>query len=143
MAEKPRTGVDRSTSGTSTRIGLYYYFYPVANCTAATCRLNVGFISSTNAGSTWSAPQTVAGPFPLAQIANTTQGRMVGDYISCSIAGGKAVAVFAVGKAPTNGKAFDEAMYSAGGLTITGGVRHTDTDTGGPAGASPHTGTAR
>ena len=38
---------------------------------------------------------------------------MVGDYISCSAAGGKAVAIFAVGKPPANDQAFDEAMYSA------------------------------
>jgi hypothetical protein len=118
----PGIGVDKATSGSTAMIGLYYYFYPVANCSASTCQLEVGFISSATGGSTWSAPQTVAGPFTLSQIANTTQGRMVGDYISCSVTGGKAVAIFAVGKAPTNGQAFDEAMYSAGGLTIAGGA---------------------
>jgi hypothetical protein len=118
----PGIGVDKTTSGATAKIGLYYYFYPVANCSASTCQLEVGFVSSTNGGSTWSAPQTIAGPFPLSQIANTTQGSMVGDYISCSVTGGKAVAIFAVGKAPTNGQAFDEAMYSAGGLTVAGGA---------------------
>jgi hypothetical protein len=119
----PGIGVDRATSGTTTHIGLYYYFYPAANCSASTCQLDVGYISSANAGTSWSAPQTVAGPFGLSLIANTTQGRMVGDYLSCSIVAGNAVAVFAVGKAPSGGKAFDEAMYSAGPLTITGGAR--------------------
>jgi hypothetical protein len=118
----PGIGVDKTTSGGTAKIGLYYYFYPVANCTAATCQLTVGFVSSTNGGSTWSAAQSIAGPFPVSQIANTTQGRMVGDYLSCSVVGGKAVAIFAVGKAPTNGQAFDEAMYSVGGLTIAGGA---------------------
>jgi hypothetical protein len=50
----------------------------------------------------------------LSQIADSTQGRMVGDYLSTSVIGGKAVSVFAVGKAPTNGQAFDEALYTAG-----------------------------
>jgi hypothetical protein len=118
----PGIGVDKATSGATAKIGLYYYFYPNANCTDSTCQLEVGFVSSTNGGGTWSAPQTVAGPFPLSQIANTTQGRMVGDYISCSVTGGKAVAIFAVGKPPANGQAFNEAMYSAGGLTVTGGA---------------------
>jgi hypothetical protein len=36
--------------------------------------------------------------------------------------GGKAVAIFAVGKAPTNGQAFDEAVYTVGGLAVTGGA---------------------
>ena len=118
----PGIGVDKATSGATAKIGLYYYFYPVANCTASTCQLEVGFVSSINGGGTWSAPQTLAGPFPLSRIASTTQGRMVGDYISCSVSGGKAVAIFAVGKPPANGQAFDEAMYSAGGLTVAGGA---------------------
>jgi hypothetical protein len=116
----PGIGVDKSTSGATTKIGLYYYFYPVANCTSSTCQLKVGYISSANGGSTWSTATSVAGPFPLSQIANTTQGRMVGDYISCSMVSAGAVAIFAVGK-PPSGQAFDEAMYSAGPLAVTGG----------------------
>ncbi|MFG2143097.1 exo-alpha-sialidase [Streptomyces sp. NPDC048696] len=117
----PGIGVDKSTSGASARIGLYYYFYPQANCTATTCQLQVGYVSSANSGTSWSAPATLAGPFTLDQIASTTQGSMVGDYISTSVVGGKAVAAFAVGKAPTNGQAFDEALYSAGPQPIAGG----------------------
>jgi hypothetical protein len=123
----PGIGVDRSTSGATAHLGLYYYFFPNANCSSATCQLEVGYTSSVNGGSTWSAPSTVAGPMSVSQIANTTQGRMVGDYISCSISAGKAVSVFAVGKAPTNGKAFDEALYTAGPLAVTGGARHSVT----------------
>ncbi|MFD9819822.1 exo-alpha-sialidase [Streptomyces violascens] len=118
----PGIGVDKATSGTTAKIGLYYYFYPNANCTASTCQLEVGYISSTNSGTTWSTPQTVAGPMSLSQIASTTQGSMVGDYISTSVLNGKAVATFAVGKAPTNGQAFDEALYSAGALPVIGGT---------------------
>jgi hypothetical protein len=118
----PGIGVDRTTSGSGTHIGLYYYFYPMANCTAATCQLTVGYVSSTNGGSTWSAPRTVGGPMSLSQIAATTLGSMVGDYMACSIVGGKAVAIFAIGKTPTNGEAFNEAMYTVGGgLSIIGG----------------------
>jgi hypothetical protein len=118
----PGIGVDHATSGSTAKIGLYYYFYPNASCSASTCQLEVGYISSANGGSTWSAPQTVAGPMSLSQIASTTQGSMVGDYISCSVLNGKAYAVFAIGKAPTNGQAFDEGMYTAGGLPTTGGA---------------------
>jgi hypothetical protein len=119
----PGLGVDRTTSGTTTKLGLYYYFYPSASCSASTCQLEVGYVSSANAGSTWTSPQTVAGPFSLSRIASTSQGTMVGDYISCSVVNGKGVALFAVGKAPTNGKAFDEAMYtvSGGGLALSAG----------------------
>lgn len=68
-----------------------------ANCTASTCQLEVGYISAANGGSTWSAPATVAGPMSLSEIADSTQGSMVGDYISASVISGKAVSVFAVG----------------------------------------------
>ncbi|WP_329048227.1 exo-alpha-sialidase [Amycolatopsis sp. NBC_01488] len=135
----PGIGVDRTTSGASTHIGLYYYFYPAANCTSATCQLTVGYVSSINSGATWSTPQTVGGPMNLSQIASTTQGSMVGDYLSCSIAGGKAVAIFAVGKTPSGGQAFDEGMYTAGGLPVTGGAirAHSGGATGVPAGPAP------
>jgi hypothetical protein len=118
----PGLGVDHATSGTTAKLGLYYYFYPNASCSASTCQMEVGYISSANGGSTWSAPQTVAGPFSLSQIASTSQGTMVGDYMSCSVLNGNGYALFAVGKAPTNGQAFDEAMYTAGGLPVTGGA---------------------
>jgi BNR repeat protein len=125
----PGIGVDKGTSGSTAHIGLYYYFYPTAACSSSTCRLEVGFVSSVNGGTSWSAPQTLAGPFALNLIANTSQGRMVGDYLSCSFAGGKAVSVFAVGRTPTNGKAFDEAMYTVGPLTAAGGtVRNSATE---------------
>ena len=47
----------------------------------------------------------------LADLPDTSEGRMVGDYISTSIAGGAAVPVFAVAR-PHTGTTFDEAMYA-------------------------------
>jgi hypothetical protein len=119
----PGIGVDRSTSGGSARIGLTYYFYPNRSCTAATCQLDVGFISSANGGTTWSAATQLAGPMTLSWIANTSQGRMVGDYISTSIRNGaNAFPIIAVAFAPSGG-IFNEAMYvPTGGLQITGGA---------------------
>jgi hypothetical protein len=109
----PGFAVDRSTSGTTTRLALGYYYYPVASCTSATCQLTVGFTSSTDAGATWTAPRRVAGPISLSWIASTNQGVMVGDYMSTSFAGGPfAFPIFAVAKAKT-GTTFDERAYSA------------------------------
>jgi hypothetical protein len=73
----------------------------------------------------------------LSQIAATSQGSMVGDYISTSVIAGKAFSVFAVGKAPTGSQAFDEALYTAGGLAVTGGTTTATTH-----GASPVTRTS-
>ena len=61
---------------------------------------------------TWSAPQTLAGPMKLTDLASTSQGVMVGDYISTSFAGTKAVPIFAVAK-PKSGSVFDEGMYAS------------------------------
>jgi hypothetical protein len=118
----PGLAVDRSTSGTSARIGLTYYYYPTASCSASTCQLDVGFISSVNGGTSWSAATQVAGPMTLSWLPNTSQGRMFGDYISTSVlAGGNAYPVIAVANAPT-GSTFDLAMYiPTGGLGVTGG----------------------
>jgi hypothetical protein len=120
----PGIGVDRGTSGASARIGLTYYFYPNRSCSAATCQLAVGFISSTNGGASWSPATQLAGPMTLSWLANTSQGRMVGDYISTSVrSGANAFPVIAVALQPS-GTTFNEAMYvPTGGLPITGGTR--------------------
>ncbi len=119
----PGIGVDRSTSGSTAHVGLAYYYYPVSNCSAATCQLDVGYVSSVNGGSTWSAPTMLAGPMALSWLPNTSQGRMFGDYISTSVVpGGRAFATLPIANAPT-GSTFDQAAYvPTGGLAVTGGT---------------------
>jgi hypothetical protein len=110
-------GLAVTGSGAATKLGLTYYFYRQTACGSA-CRLEVGYIQSSNAGSTWGAHVDVAGPFAVSLVPNTTQGRMVGDYISTSWMGGRAFGSFAVAQAPSGGFAFDQALYvPAGGLT--------------------------
>jgi hypothetical protein len=95
----PGLAVNKATSGATAQLGLTYYFYP-----SGSTQLSVGFISSTNAGSTWSAPQTVASGMPTTWTATTSQGRMVGDYISTSYGSDNlAHGVFATASAPTSG----------------------------------------
>jgi hypothetical protein len=106
----PGLGVDPATSGATAKLGLTYYFYRTAACRSS-CQLEVGYIQSNNGGSTWSAHTDVAGPFSISLTPNTSQGRMVGDYISTSWIGGKAIGAFAVAKAPSAGFAFDQAIY--------------------------------
>jgi hypothetical protein len=119
----PGIGVDKSTSGNSARIGLTYYFYPNSSCTAATCQLNVGFISSTNGGSAWSTPTQIAGPMTLSWLPNTSQGRMFGDYISTSVfPGGVAYPVIPVGTAPTGSTFHLPMVVPTGGMAISGGA---------------------
>jgi hypothetical protein len=95
----PGLAVNKATSGSSAQLGLTYYFYP-----SGTTQLSVGFISSTNAGSSWSAPQTIASGMATGWLATTNQGRMVGDYISTSYGSDNlAHGVFATASAPTSG----------------------------------------
>jgi hypothetical protein len=98
----PGLGVDRSTSGNKAHLGLAYYYYPDSTCTN-NCQLDVGFISSTNGGASWSNARQLAGPMALTWLPLTTQGFMVADYISTSIVSGDddATPVFMVANAPT------------------------------------------
>ncbi|MFI7640113.1 sialidase family protein [Nonomuraea sp. NPDC049400] len=120
----PGLGVDRDSSGGTARLALAYYRYPAADCTAATCRLTVGYTSSGNGGASWSPPAELYGPMELGWFANTADGRMAGDYISTSIIpGGRAYVAFTAAAAPTGG-AHDVRTYTVtGGLPITGGGR--------------------
>ena len=113
----PGLAVDKAFSGSSAHLGLAFYF-----C-SSTCQLQVGFVSSTNGGATWTAKNTLTStPMPLAWLANTSLGRMVGDYISTSFSNGHAFPVFAVATAPS-GSTFNEAMFTVvSGLTIAQGT---------------------
>ena len=117
----PGIAVDRATSGSTAHLAVTFYYFPVASCTSS-CVLDVGFTSSTDGGSHWTAKLQLAGPMTLNQIASTNQGSMVGDYISTTILNGKTWPIFAVGKPPATGFAFNEAMYTvSGGLTVASG----------------------
>lgn len=121
----PGLAVDHDSSGAGTLLALTYYYYPNAACTADTCQLEVGFSTSLDAGQTWSQPQTLAGPMQLSWLANTSQGVMVGDYISTSFLAGqqRVLDAFAVGFAPSDGTAFDEPTFSALEMMRPGATR--------------------
>ena len=113
----PGIGIDSNTSGATAHVAVHYYFYPKSNCTQATCQLYVGYISSHNAGTTWNHPVKLAGPMQLKWLANSQNGLMVGDYIATAFSNGVPHAVFAVAAAKS-GTTFNEAMYTANGLTV-------------------------
>jgi hypothetical protein len=138
----PGLAVDRNTSGVGAHLALTYYFYPDATC-AGGCQLEVGYISSPDGGDHWGTAVTLAGPMSLNDIANTTQGRMVGDYISTSFnSSGAATSLFAIGKPHTASQPFDEGTYApapplgvtpladAHNVASSGGVQVTGQGTG-------------
>jgi hypothetical protein len=115
----PGIGVDRATSGGTAHLGVVYYAQS-ASCTSS-CTLSVGFIGSTNGGSTWSAAVQLAGPFGQTWFADSSQGRMVGDYNSVSFLNGKAYPVFATATAPS-ASTFSERMTTIkGGFSVSAG----------------------
>ena len=126
----PGIAIDRTTGGTNTHIGVAYYYFPVSNC-GSSCQLDIGYISSTDSGSTWSAPTQLAGPMMPTWLANTNQGRMFGDYISTSFSNGKAFPALIVANAPS-GSVFDEAAY-----TVVGGLQQTAPGTASAANDQP------
>jgi hypothetical protein len=109
----PGLGVDKNTSGAGAHLALTYYFYPDATCSGSSgCQLEVGYISSPDGGGHWGDAVTLAGPMSLSDIANTSQGRMVGDYISTSFnPSGNAIGMFMIGKSHTAAQPFDEGAY--------------------------------
>ncbi|HEX6123454.1 MAG TPA: sialidase family protein [Ktedonobacterales bacterium] len=124
----PGLAVNKGTSGGTAQLGLTYYYYPVSAC-GSSCTLDVGFISSTNGGSTWSAATQLAGPFNVTWVANTSQGRMVGDYISTSYGSDNlAHSVFMTASTPTSGTSCgsvsnncnEPAVSPATGLALAG-----------------------
>jgi BNR repeat-like domain len=117
----PGLTVDPSTSGATAHLGLDYYDYSSAHCSAATCQLNVGYISSTNGGTSWSVATKLAGPISLSWIASTTQGPMVGDYIATAVSAGKMFPFFANAATPA-GSTYREALDTAvSGLALKSG----------------------
>jgi hypothetical protein len=115
----PGIGIDPTTSGTSAHLAITYYFYPDVNCTFSTCQLFVGYISSHNGGATWNRPITLAGPMKLAWLPQSQGGLMVGDYIATTFDAGRTPhCVFTVA-GPKSGTKFNEATFTAQGLTVT------------------------
>jgi hypothetical protein len=73
----PAIAADPGSSGSSARLALFYYYLPVANCIYVTnqgtmCSPQVGYVSSTDGGSTWSDSQALSpGPTSLAVFPRT------------------------------------------------------------------------
>ena len=107
----PGIGVDRTTSGSSAHLTLVYYYFPVSNCTFNSCRLFVGYVVSHDAGNTWTAAKSLAGPMQLNWLPDSDLGKMVADYIATSYVNGNAFSVFAAAN-PLNTSLYSEAMYT-------------------------------
>jgi hypothetical protein len=137
----PGIAVDKGTSGGSAHLVVTFY-YQSATCTSITnCTLNVGSLSSTTGGSSWGTATQVTGTgMPQGWMATTSQGRMVGDYISTSFGStGTAFGVFATASAPSAGTNCSDVLdncsepmdTTTSGLAIAGGSAAGATGKGG------------
>ena len=109
----PGLAVDPTTSGATAHLALTYYYYPVASCTGDGCELRAGFVESFNGGTTWTAPQDLAGISRPSWIADSSQGRMVGDYISTSFINHQAKPAFSFAQSAPTGGVFHQNTYTA------------------------------
>jgi BNR repeat-like domain len=111
----PGLAVDRMSAGSQTLLGLTYYSEQPSGCVGLTCTIQANFSSSLDNGQTWSRPQKLSEPMQLAWIAPTTQGAMVGDYISTSFLAGQqsVIGAIAVGFPPPASTVFNEPMFAA------------------------------
>jgi BNR repeat-like domain len=106
-AELP--GLEATGSG---RLALAYYILRGGS-------LDVAFVSSRDGGRHWTRARRLnSRSFALGWIVPTSQGLMVGDYISASFVGGRAVPVFALAVRPTGGGELRESMFATS-LTVS------------------------
>jgi hypothetical protein len=108
----PDLAVDPATRGSRTRLALSFYTLNFADCTESTCVLDFHVATSRSAGTRWTKPRRINTPrMRLTWIAQTTTGRMVGDYTGTVFSDRRVVAVHVLARAPSGGR-FDEALYA-------------------------------
>jgi hypothetical protein len=104
----PGFAIEPGTSGSTAHLALIYNFFPKSNC-GSTCKLGVGYISSTNGGTSWAGPKTLAKGMSPTWLPSTTSGQMAGDYMTAAFPAQRVHGVFPDATAPV-GSTFHEAM---------------------------------
>jgi hypothetical protein len=108
----PDIAVDPSSRGARARLAVTYYTLNAADCTEATCILDFHLATSRTAGSRWSTPRRINAPrMRLTWLAQTSSGRMVGDYTGTVFSGRRVVTVHVQGRAPSGGR-LNESAYA-------------------------------
>ena len=92
------------------RLALAFYALTSPDCSGPGCRLVAGLATSVTGGRRWRRVWT-SSPMRLDWLADTSQGRMVGDYFGLTFTGGRALAVVVLPRKPRAGR-FDEALYA-------------------------------
>jgi RTX calcium-binding nonapeptide repeat (4 copies) len=109
----PAVAVDPATSGRNTRLAvLYHSLNPSPICTPECIEIDVKLTVSRNNGQTWTQPVRLNSvsmqPYWMA---DTSQGRMLADYVSVSWVGGRPIPVFSLALPPT-GPVFRQSIFA-------------------------------
>ncbi|HEY6583768.1 MAG TPA: sialidase family protein [Gaiellaceae bacterium] len=99
----PGLGVDPLHRG---RLALAYYVWKPGDA------LDVGFATSADGGRRWSTPRALSAQTMRLSWPAQAGGAMLGDYISTSFSGGRAVTVFALAAPPVRGRR-DQPLFAA------------------------------
>ena len=120
LAFIPAIGVDPVTSGKTAHLAVAYYTMRLPDRCAlfipgCAQQLAAWLVESRNGGATWTSPRHLnAEPMTFDWLANTTLGRMFGDYISVSFAAGRAIAVTSLAGPPSTFK-LSESIFATRG----------------------------
>jgi RTX calcium-binding nonapeptide repeat (4 copies) len=112
----PALAVDPATSGRTARLAvLYHSMSPATICdpTAGCLAIDVRMVTSANGGRTWNPPARLnVLSMPPFWMADTSLGRMLGDYVSVSWSRGRAIGVFSLAFPPSGG-VFRQSIFAA------------------------------
>ncbi len=108
----PGLAVDPATSGPAQRLALAYYSLPAACADRPACPgVDAWLTTSADAGTTWSRPQRLDARSMRLDWLPVAEGRFLGDYISTSFVGGRAVPVYSLAVPPV-GQEFRQAIMA-------------------------------
>lgn len=118
--DTPGVGADPLTGG---RLGITYYDLD-PHCQGADCLIQARFISSSDGGTTWNRPITLAGPMHgswLARLPQGVTGVTLGNHIGTTVLpSGNAITIFPFATEPGDTTLHQDMHTVAGGIPIHG-----------------------
>jgi len=113
----PAVAVAPKTAGKTAKLAVAVYSLRLRDgcktfLPGCTKQVDAWLVQSKDGGKTWASPRLLsAEPIRLEWLATTTRGRMLGDYMSVSWAGGRPWAILPIATRPTFG--YSEAVFAA------------------------------
>ncbi len=100
----PGLAADPATSGPAQRLAVAYYSLPAGCTNRLNCPgVDAWLTTSANGGTSWTRPQRLDAWSMRLDWLPVAEGRFLGDYISTSFVGGRAMPVYSLAVAPAGG----------------------------------------